>query len=70
MANEQKLRSDKKYQSNAQWPDCVAMGTSDNSSTDDHYTRKEAEAVCRRLKSDGFGGGGSIFPIKTWVSEK
>jgi len=58
----------KRYHSNAQWPDCVALGTSDNSSTDSHYTKKEAESICKMLERDGFGGDGLIFPIKTWVS--
>jgi transcription elongation factor Elf1 len=63
-----KKDSVKKYKSNAQWPDCVAMGNAENTSTDDHYTEKEAESICKMLEKDGFGGDGLIFPIKTWVS--
>jgi hypothetical protein len=50
----------------AEWPEgtCDAIG---NRSTDTHSTRSAAEAVCRRLRMEGFGGDGIKFPVRTHV---
>lgn len=58
------------WQSNAQWPLDVYRGPyGDGISTDTHRSQEEAEAVCRLLKRDGFGGERKHFPIRTWVSQ-
>jgi hypothetical protein len=55
----------------AEWPyPQVQLYNTDNSSTDRHDTRKQAESVCNMLEELGFGGDGEIFPIKTYVMEK
>lgn len=59
-----------KNQSNALWPADVYKGEYGNSiSTDTHRTEAEAEAVCRGLQREGFGGERKHFPLKTWTSE-
>lgn len=55
-----------KFRSVARWPEGV-LGFSDNISTDKHYTREQAIAVCKLLEVEGFGGEGKIFPVKVWV---
>lgn len=52
-----------KYTSNAEWPKECGV----SSSSDTHDTREAAEAVCRLLENNGFGGGGIYFPTRTWV---
>ena len=59
-----------KYTSNAKWPRMDAyIGNSDTTS-DEHDTREQAQAVCDMLERDGFGGAGKMFPVKTWVEAK
>ena len=58
-----------KYTSNAEWPDTVRLGCTPNVSTDTHDSKEFAEAVCRRLEREGFGGERKIFPIRVWVEE-
>lgn len=59
----------KNYQSNAEWPPGVCSSMyGDNISTDQHRAFEEAEAVCRGLEREGFGGQGKHFPVRTWVS--
>jgi len=58
----------KKYQSRCQWPSGT-LGTDGDISTDDHYSREEAEGVCTLLKKEGFGGMRRVFPIRVWVQE-
>lgn len=56
-------------QSNALWPKGVCSTMyGDNISTDTHPTQRHAEAVCRALEREGFGGERKHFPLKTWVS--
>ena len=45
----------------------VAVWKDFDTTTDMHRTKESAEAVCRMLESDGFGGEGKIFPTKTSV---
>jgi hypothetical protein len=57
------------YQSNALWPEGVCSSVyGDSISTDTHPTREAAEAVCRALQREGFGGDGKHFPRVVWVS--
>ena len=51
------------WRSMATWPHPLGI------STDRHKTKSQAEAVCEKLKKDGFGGNGKIFPITTHVNE-
>ena len=53
-----------RWQSFAQWPEGTCTG---DVSADLHESKKQAEGVCRRLKSEGFGGQRKVFPLKTWV---
>jgi hypothetical protein len=56
------------WKSIAVWP----KGTCDfsnNVSTDTHYTKEEAEVVCKLLRNRGFGGQYEIFPLSTRVEE-
>lgn len=58
-----------KYKSIAQWRknEVKHLGNTNNISEDTHDTKEQAEAVCRMLERDGFGGNGQIFPIRTWI---
>lgn len=66
--------NDDEWQSNAQWPlECYRGADGKGISTDTHRSAAGAEAVCRILEAEGFGGQGEYFPIKTWyhkVKEK
>jgi len=57
----------KKYESYAHWPKGVGieLGNDLNESTDQHDTAPQAEAMARRLRVEGFGGEGKIFPNAT-----
>ena len=58
----------KQFLSKAQWPDgAICQRRANDITSDYHYTESAAEAVCRMLERDGLGGGGKIFPVKTWV---
>ncbi len=61
----------KRFKSIARWPKGVgiSLGNIDNESDDTHTTREQAEAICWRLKREGFGGNGLIFPLSTRVEE-
>lgn len=54
------------WKSCAWWPAecCPAIG---NYSEDEHYSKEEADGVCRLLHRNGFGGDGQFFPVKTEV---
>lgn len=57
-------------QSNALWPSGICFSKyGDDISVDVHETVEQAEAVCRGLGRDGFGGARKVFPLRTWVSE-
>jgi len=58
-----------RYKSKAQWKkeDFEYFGNKDLISEDTHDTKEQAEAVCRLLERDGFGGNGKFFPIRTWT---
>jgi len=51
----------KAFTSHAQWPDKTT-------STDQHETREQAQAVLSFLKQNGLGGDGKVFPVATWVT--
>jgi len=53
------------FVSKAWWPETVSLGNEDNSSTDKHPNFFHAQAVCKRLREQGFGGDGLIFPTNT-----
>ncbi len=60
-----------KNQSNALWPADVYKGMyGDSISTDTHRSEEDAQAVCRALEREGFGGERKHFPLKTWTSEE
>jgi len=60
----------KKWQSCAEWPPGHIIGADpENVTTDKHWTREEAEAVCRLLEEEGLGGERIHFPVRTWVDE-
>jgi hypothetical protein len=52
----------KPFKSIAHWPDGTV-------SDDGHDTRAAAEAVCSRLKHEGWGGERKIFPLRCEVEE-
>jgi len=54
------------FTSCAEWPKDAGLYCQ-NPTKDTHATWKAADAVCRRLMRDGFGGDGEIFPVRTWV---
>ena len=59
-----------RFKSIAVWP----VGTMKNKygepeSSDKHYSKSGAEAVCRMLHNNGFGGMGKVFPVSTRVEE-
>lgn len=56
------------WKSIAKWPyPEVRLGNTENLSEDTHDTPEMALAVARRLREEGFGGDGKIFPLKVWV---
>jgi len=56
------------WKSIAVWPKpAVNLMSEDNSSTDNHHSKEAAEAVCRFLRREGFGGDRKIFPLETRV---
>ena len=54
-----------RWKSFARWP----HSDDTHMTVDKHDTKEQAEAVCKRLGEEGWGGEGKIFPIKTWVEE-
>lgn len=57
------------YYSCARWPHpAIQLGCIANVSSDMHSTREAAQAVCDRLRREGFGGEGKDFPLETWVA--
>jgi hypothetical protein len=57
------------HKSHALWADDVYSDCyGEHVSTDNHHSESEAVAVCKRLESEGFGGDGQYFPIKTWMT--
>lgn len=59
-----------KFLSVARWPAGeVSLGDPRNESRDTHDTREQAQAICDRLRREGFGGDGKIFPLETRVEE-
>ncbi len=55
------------YRSVIIWPKEVSCGNQNNSSTDEHYSKGQAEAVVRGIFREGLGGEGKIFPIFGYV---
>ena len=53
----------------AVWPDAIRVGNvvGKNESDDTHDSKEQAEAVCKLLEKEGFGGDGNVFPISTRV---
>ena len=60
-------KSRARFKSIALWPESVNTGKTPNESEDFHESEETAQAVCRLLERDGFGGEGGIFPISTRV---
>lgn len=65
--------ADLPFRSFAKWPKgTVTNGHpsyEDDTTYDDHGTREQAQAVCDRLKREGFGGQGKVFPVRAYVLE-
>lgn len=59
----------KAWRSIAVWPETIRVGNtvSKNESDDTHSSRGQAEAVCKLLQEQGFGGEGKVFPVSTRV---
>lgn len=60
-----------RFVSHAKWP--IGLHSQPGMvsiTTDNHETRKEAEAVCRLLERKGYGGNETWFPERTWVTEE
>ena len=58
------------YKSIAEWPEGTCKNSFGKSeSSDTHQSKEAAEAVCKMLERDGYGGMGEIFPLKTKVVE-
>jgi hypothetical protein len=60
------------YKSCAEWPRNVYTNENENSvhvSTAKHSCIEEAYNYCCVLIIAGFGGMGTIFPVKTWIEE-
>jgi hypothetical protein len=58
----------KEWKSCAEWSaGALHLASDDNTTRDGHDTESQAAAVCRALESDGLGGDGRIFPLRTWV---
>ena len=55
----------KQYKSIAEWGKNSIVRYSE----DFHDTEEQANAVCRMLERDGFGGMGVIFPVRTMVEK-
>ena len=57
------------WRSIAVWPDTIRVGNvvGKNESDDTHDSKEQAEAVCKLLEKEGFGGNGHVFPISTRV---
>jgi hypothetical protein len=57
----------KPWTSCAEWPEgLVSNGQRPNVTEDGHYTKEQADCVCRLLEREGFGGERRIFPVRTW----
>lgn len=57
-----------KYLSCAEWPENT-IGRNQKVTTDRHDSKEHADAVCKMLDRDGYGGEGKIFPLRTWTEE-
>lgn len=57
------------HKSIAVWPDTISVGNVEgkNESSDTHDSKEAAEAVCRMLQREGFGGERKVFPLSTRV---
>jgi hypothetical protein len=51
------------------WPDTISVGNVEgkNESVDTHPSKGAAEAVCAKLRKEGFGGDKKVFPLSTRV---
>jgi hypothetical protein len=56
-----------RYKSIAYWPHEVSLGNAENSSSDTHYSKEEAEWVAKELRNNGFGGMNKIYPLKVEI---
>lgn len=56
------------WKSYAQWPAGTIAGSESQISEDTHTTREQAEAICRMLRQNGFGGDGRVFPVRVWFA--
>lgn len=51
----------------AKWPEGTLCYDASQITTDENGDESFAEAICFRLRRDGFGGDREIFPERTWV---
>lgn len=64
------METKKRWRSYAKWPKEAQIAWRDESiTTDEHFTKDAAEAMCRRLEREGHWGERIWFPEKTWVKE-
>jgi hypothetical protein len=59
----------KQYKSIAEWDYSICIDEGNEFTIDFHETEEQAQAVCKMLERDGYGGEGKIFPIETWVEK-
>ena len=57
------------FTSNAKWGSEVLLYNNEDTTIEQHNTKKEAESVCKMLDRNGFGGMCMSYPLKTWVEE-
>ena len=66
----EKLVAKQPHLSIAVWPDDLYVGSNvegKNETSDELHSKEAAEAVCRMLKRDGYGGERKVFPLSTRV---
>jgi hypothetical protein len=60
-------RPEIKFRSCAEWPaDVFTAFDGSHVSTDEHFSKAAARAICRLLKQHGFSGNGRP-PVRVWV---
>lgn len=57
------------FSSCASWPKGTAEFSNDVT-RDENGSWEQADTICSRLRREGFGGDGKVFPLRTWVEDK
>jgi hypothetical protein len=58
-----------KFSSCAQWPKGTAEFSNDVTK-DENGSWQQANGIATRLRREGFGGDGKIFPLRVWVEDE